>query len=180
MNAPFPAWRLSRPTILAGLLLAAGLASAQAPLSDAVKVPAGHKPALETVGTGLLTYECREKQDAAGQFEWFFVGPNAILKDRKGTTVGKYYGPPATWESQDGVKLTGAQVAVAPNGSGNIPLQLVKANPTTGQGGWNGVTYIQRLATKGGAAPAAACDTASKGKKETVSYSADYVLWMSN
>ena len=31
-------------------------------------------------------------------------------------------------------KLTATQVAVAPNGTGNIPLQLVKANPASGMG----------------------------------------------
>jgi len=36
----------------------------------------------------------------------------------------------------DGSKLTATQVAVAPNGTGNIPLQLVKANPAM-SGGWS-------------------------------------------
>ena len=50
----------------------------QAALPDAVKVPAGNKVAMETVGVGEITYECREKAAAAGQFEWVFVGPNAV------------------------------------------------------------------------------------------------------
>ena len=69
---------------------------------------------METVGAGEITYECREKANAMGQFEWVFVGPVATLSDRSGKAVGKYYGPPATWESNDTSKLTGAQVAVAP------------------------------------------------------------------
>lgn len=145
---------------------------------DSIKVPAGNKMVLETVGSGLITYECREKKDAAGQYEWVFAGPDAVLKDRSGKAVGKYYGPPATWESIAGVKITAVQLAVAPNGSGNIPLQLVKANPTTGTGDWNGVTYIQRLATQGGVAPATPCLADGKGKKEKVGYQADYLFWM--
>ncbi|HTJ97774.1 MAG TPA: DUF3455 domain-containing protein [Rhodocyclaceae bacterium] len=160
---------------IAVLLLGACL-SAHAELPESIKLPAGNKVVLETVGVGLITYECREKKDAAGQFEWAFVGPDAVLNDRKGKQVGKYYGPPATWESADGVKITGTQLAVSPNGAGNIPLQLVKANPTTGSGGWNGVTYIQRLETKGGTAPTSACNADTKGKKETVSYQADYLF----
>ena len=149
----------------------------QAALPDAVKVPAGNKVAMETVGVGEITYECRDKKDAAGQYEWVFVGPDAALNDRSGKKMGKYFGPPATWESMDGSKLTGAQVAVAPAGAGNIPSQLVKANPAMGDGAMTGVTYIQRVATKGGTAPAMACDAASKGKKEIVKYQADYIFY---
>jgi hypothetical protein len=65
--------------------------------------------------------------------EWVFVGPNAVLNDRSGKQVGKYYGPPATWEGMDGSKLTATQLAVAPSSPGSLPLQLVKANPAIGQ-----------------------------------------------
>jgi Protein of unknown function (DUF3455) len=149
----------------------------QSALPDAVKVPAGNKVAMETVGIGEITYECRDKKDAAGQYEWAFVGPSAALNDRGGKQIGKYYGPPATWESMDGSKLTGAQVAVAPAGAGNIPSQLVKANAAMGAGAMSGVTYVQRVATKGGVAPAMACDMAGKGKKEIVKYQADYIFY---
>jgi Protein of unknown function (DUF3455) len=149
----------------------------QTSLPDAVKVPAGHKVAMETVGVGEITYECREKQGAAGQFEWVFVGPNAVLNNRAGKALGRYYGPPATWESSDSSKLTGAQVAVAPAGSGNIPLQLVKANPAMGQGAMSGMTFVQRVATQGGVAPASACGAEAKGRKEVVKYQADYIFW---
>lgn len=146
-------------------------------LAEVVKVPAGHKVVLETVGVGEITYECRTKKDAADQFEWVFVGPDAKLMDRAGKQVGKYYGPPATWESNDGSRLTATQVAVTPNGSGNIPLQLVKANPATGPGAMQGVTYIQRVVTQGGVAPAKACAAANVGDKQPVSYRADYIFW---
>ena len=92
--------------------MSAPMMYSQASLPDAVKVPAGHKVALETVGVGEITYECRAKKDMAGQFEWVFVGPDARLMDRRGKTVGKYYGPPATWESTDGSKLTATQLAL--------------------------------------------------------------------
>ena len=149
----------------------------QSALPDAVKVPAGNRVALETVGVGQITYECRDKKDAAGQYEWVFVGPDAALNDRSGKRIGKYFGPPATWESMDGSKLTATQIAVAPAGAGNIPSQLVKANPAMGAGAMTGVTYIQRVATKGGVAPAMACDMSSKGKKEIVNYQADYIFY---
>ena len=108
-------------------------------LPDAVKVPAGNKVALETVGVGEITYECRDKANTPGMTEWVFVGPKAVLNDRSGKQVGTYYGPPATWESMDGSKLTATQLAVAPSGGGNLPYQLVKANPAMGAGMMSGV-----------------------------------------
>jgi len=145
-------------------------------LPDAVKVPMGHRVALETVGVGEITYECRAKAGAAGH-EWVFVGPQAALNSRSGTKLGTYYGPPATWAANDGSRITGAQVAVAPAAPGSIPLQLVKANPADGMGAMQGVTYIQRVATQGGVAPASLCEAASAGRKEIVRYQADYIFW---
>jgi hypothetical protein len=152
------------------------LAFPQASLPDAV-VPSGNKVAMETVGVGDITYECREKQAAAGQYGWVFVGPDANLNDRSGKQVGKYYGPPATWEAGDGSKITATQVAVAPAMAGSIPLQPVKANPASGSGAMSGVTYIQRVATRGGVAPATPCAADGKGKKETMKYQADYTFY---
>ena len=157
--------------------MAAASMYSQASLPAAVQVSAGHKVAMETVGAGDITYQCNPKKDTAGQFEWVFVGPDAKLNDRSGKQVGKYYGPPATWESMDGSKITGAQVAVAPSSAGNIPLQLVKANPAMGTGAMMGVTYIQRVATAGGVAPAAVCDMGKAGSKQIVRYQADYIFY---
>ena len=146
-------------------------------LPDAVKVPAGYKVVMETVGVGEITYECRDKANAQGMTEWVFVGPKAVLNDRSGKQVGSYDGPPATWESTDGSKVTGTQLAVASAGVGNIPYQLVKANPAMGTGMMTGVTHIQRVALKGGVAPATVCSSANKGIKEVVKYQGDYIFW---
>ena len=83
----------------------------------------------------------------------------------------------ATWEALDGSRLTATQLAVAPSGAGNLPYQLVKANPASGSGALVGVTYIQRVALKGGVAPAAECGTANRGQRATVGYQADYLFW---
>jgi len=147
-----------------------------AALPEAVRVPAGQKLMMATTGVGEITYECREKKDLAGQHEWAFVGPVATLYGGDRKTVGKYYAGP-TWEAADGSKVTGKQVAVAPASPGNLPLQLVKADPAMGAGAMTGVSYIQRLNTKGGVAPAMACDAAGKGKRQVVAYEADYVFY---
>ena len=153
----------------------------QEALPEAVKVPAGHRVAWETVGVGEITYECRAKAGGADAFEWVFVGPKADLSSLQGKVVGGFWGPPATWAAQDGSSLTGAQLAVAPAGSGNIPLQLVKANPAKlvdGKGDLQGVSYIQRVATRGGVAPALACGSGSLGQRQIVTYQADYIFWI--
>ena len=155
-----------------------------AALPEPVRVPAGQKVVMTTSGVGEITYECREKKDMAGQHEWAFVGPVATLYGADRKAVGKYYAGP-TWEANDGSKVTGKQVAVSPAAAGNIPLQLVKAEPamaatmaaTPGSGAMAGISYIQRLNTKGGVAPAMACDAMSKGKRQQVAYEADYVFY---
>lgn len=149
-------------------------------LPEPVRVPGGHAVALELVGTGEITYECRQKAATAtmaGDFEWTFVGPRATLSDRRGQAAGTYFGPPATWVSSDGSRLTGTQVAVAPAGNGNLPLQLVKASPASVEGVMAGVTYVQRVATLGGTAPSTPCDAAARGRQEIVRYQADYIFW---
>lgn len=179
-----------RPALLLGTLAPVALLAAcagmspmaakpfdQAALPDAVKVPAGHRVAMETVGVGEITYECRPKANAAGAFEWAFVGPQADLNSRTGSKLGSYYGPPATWAANDGSKITGAQVAVAPLGTGNIPAQLVKANPAMGAGAMSDISYVQRVATRGGVAPASPCDGTTLGRKEVVKYQADYIFY---
>ena len=165
---------------LSGLLIVTGAAIAapdNASLPEPVRVPAGHVVKLETLGIGEITYECRESKEGAGQFGWAFVAPVATLYDAQSKPVGKYYGGP-TWEAMDGSKVTGKQVAVAPAPAAkSIPLQLVKADPAMGNGAMTGVTFIQRLDTKDGVAPAAACDAATKGAKQQVSYEAKYVFY---
>lgn len=159
-----------------GALCAAPFAFAQQDLPETVRVPAGHKVVMKTVGVGEITYECRAKSGDPSAYEWVFVAPVATLMDDGRNQVGKYYGGP-TWEAMDGSKVTGKQVAVAPSAAGNIPLQLVKADPAMGAGKMQGVTYIQRVNTKGGVAPSSSCAAGSAGRKEQVAYQADYVFY---
>ncbi|MBK8319985.1 MAG: hypothetical protein IPL05_16145 [Betaproteobacteria bacterium] len=83
-----------------------------------------------TLGVGEVTYACREKKDHSPAAT---PGHSSCLPQRS-TTPEKcgrhpHYGGP-TWEDKDGSKVTGKQVAVSPAAAGNLPLQLVKANPT--------------------------------------------------
>ena len=106
--------QLQIATAIAATVLLSACASTpmfdQQTLPATVQVPAGHKVAMETVGAGDITYECKLKKDSADQFEWTFIGPDAQLTDRGGMHVGKYFGPPATWQANDGSKVTATQV----------------------------------------------------------------------
>lgn len=173
---------ITHRTLAAGslALVISACASVQvdnASLPEAVRVPEGQVAKLWTLGAGDITYACRAKADQPGTYAWVFVAPVATLSDANKQVVGKYYAGP-TWESNDGSKVTGKQVAVAPGGDGNIPLQLVKANPAMGSGVMSSVTYIQRLKTKGGVAPAAPCTMNNVGAEQMVSYQADYVFYV--
>lgn len=169
---------LRNSALILPLALTACAATMQAPdAPPAVTPPAGSNYSMTTVGIGEITYECRAKAGAAGAFEWAFVVPAATLYDSKKAVVGKYYGGP-TWEANDGSKVTGKQLAVAPaSGPQNIPLQLVQANPATGSGAMTDVKYIQRLNTIGGVAPSAPCAMSNTGSKQQVKYQADYVFY---
>ena len=166
-------------TLAAMMFVGVPVAYAQADLPENIRVPDGHKMAMTTVGVGEITYECKEKANAPGQMEWFFVGPKAQLNDTNGKQVGTYFGPPATWQALDGSKVTGTQLAVAPAGAGNLPYQLVKANPAEGKGAMSGVSYIQRVALKGGVTPSSECSAVNKGQRQVVPYQADYIFWAS-
>lgn len=159
------------------MAMAAPAAFSQAALPAAVQVPAGHRVALETNAVGQITYSCNAKANMTGQYEWVFVGPKATVKDRSQQNIGFYFGPPATWAHTDGSVVTGAQVAVAPSSAGNIPLQLVKANPKAQAGVYAETSYIQRVATVGGVAPSLPCGAGNVGEKQIVEYSADYIFW---
>ena len=162
--------------IAAGVLAACSTAMTAPEVPTAIAVPAGHQVVMTALGAGDLSYECRAKAAVAGEHEWVFVGPTAVLYDSSRAPVGKYYAGP-TWESNDGSKVTGKQLAVSPGMAGAIPLQLVQANPATGSGAMSGVTYIQRINTQGGVAPKDSCNAGAIGTKQTVKYQADYVFY---
>ena len=144
----------------------------------AIAVPAGNTLALTVMGAGDLTYECKEKTATPGAFEWVFVAPTAVLYDKTSkAAIGKYYAGP-TWEANDGSKVGGKQLGVSPSATvASIPLQLVQAGPATGSGAMSGITFIQRMNTQGGVAPAIACAAGNAGERKTVKYEADYLFY---
>ena len=102
---------------------------------------------MKTTATGEITCECRVKIERAGPFEQLFIGLNAGSRARAGHPEVKYQSAPASWEWNDGSKFNATQLAMAPNGTENIMLQLVKANAAVSTGKMQGMKHIQRVAT---------------------------------
>lgn len=170
---------------LSCLLVAAGLAGAfagagavvdNAALPAAVQVPPGHALRLWSLGRGEIHYACRRQAGAAGGYAWVPGLSAARLYDLNRREIGWSFGGP-TWKSVDGSRVIGRTLAVAPAPEGHLPLQLLRAAGASGQGTMSGVSYIQRLNTRGGGAPAQACNARREGRELRVAYEADFVFY---
>lgn len=168
--------------LLAGTGLAALVACAGTPATTPA-VPAALDPgptvrALATVSaTGVQIYACRDAGGGAGA-AWAFVAPEAPLFDERGRLMGSHGAGPH-WLGLDGSRVMGSvrARADAPTG-GAIPWLLLSTQSAGAPGVLNAVTFIQRLNTVGGIAPADGCDAQSLGKQARVGYSADYRLFV--
>ena len=181
--------RLTRLIVAAAAVLAAFAAAAAAqggpltaqtepgdPLDPRTYAPQS-SPFLTVHATGVQKYACQ----ANGT--WLFTDPEAALYTTSGSEkqVGSHYlnfasGRPV-WELKDGSSVEAARKASAPGGAGNIAaLLLEKVVTTAGPDGDRLVnaTWVQRLNTSGGVAPAGTC---TPGDTTAVPYSTDYVFW---
>jgi FtsP/CotA-like multicopper oxidase with cupredoxin domain len=164
---------LSAIVILAACAGTPPIAPPDVPLG--LRPPAGQVPYLEALATGVQIYECSRKGDSA--FEWTFKAPEAALADRSGYSLGKHYAGP-TWESTDGSTVVGEVKARDPGTTASaIPWLLLSAKSNTGSGALSSAKSIQRVATAGGVAPAAACTAANLKEVARVPYTATYYFY---
>ena len=113
---------------------------------------------------GTQNYRCAETPGDAGAdptFAWSFIGPKANMQNSCGKVVGTHFAAPNTdppapeWQYDiDGSSVVGAKVAQS-NVANAIPELLLKQVGHGGNGVFSAVTFVQRLQTAGGAAPAA-------------------------
>ena len=160
------------------LLLAAGCAAtpkSTVQVPDALRPGAGEKLVQVVPAKGDQIYECREKKDQAGAYDWAFVAPQAALFDGSGKPIGKHYAGPS-WEAADGSKIVGKvkQLSASPAARA-IPWLLLETKSAGAEGAFSRVTSIQRVATVGGVAPAGGCPQA--GTQIRVPYTADYYFF---
>jgi hypothetical protein len=134
--------------------------------------PTGNMLSAQFVGVGVQVYRC----NAAGA--WVFLEPAANLVGHATGASGlqraiHYKGP--TWESTaDGSLVQGTTIASSPV-TGSIPQLLLQATANRGVGIFGSVTYINRLDTRGGAAPTSSC---TSGQTIGVPYTAQYLFYV--
>jgi hypothetical protein len=132
-----------------------------------LQVPDGNKVEFHAYAVGVQIY-------AWNGSSWVFVAPEAVLFDADGNVVGIHYGGP-TWESNSGSKVVGARLAGAPVDPTAIPWLLLQAKSAEGPGVFARTTYIQRVNTAGGLAPATPGTVV--GEVARVAYTAEYFFY---
>ena len=131
--------------------------------------PAGNTLNSVFKAKGVQIYGCTDAK-------WTLIEPAATLtgitlNPAKVASALHFRGP--SWQSpDDGSLVEGTGPVSAPSTTPNsIPQLLITAKTTRGPGVFGDVTFIQRLATVGGVAPATAC---TAGATTSVSYTAVY------
>jgi hypothetical protein len=168
-------------TVFAALLLALGLIARvgaepgndnRAPSLDDypdLRVPEGHKVAYYAYAEGVQVW----RWNGTGRD---FSRPEAVLysggADRE--ILGIHYAGPI-WESDSGSYVKGAVLERATVNADAMPWLLLAAIASDGPGVFDGVTYIQRVNTTGGIAPADPGE--SVGEEARVPYTADYFFY---
>jgi len=150
-------------------------ASSAPEVPSALQVPAGQKVIWRAHASGDQIYVCQAGSD--GKPQWVLKGPQAELRNDAGTVIGQHFAGP-TWKHQDGSEVTGKVAARADSpDSTSIPWLLLTASGHNGGGALSRVTSIQRIHTKGGQIPAAACDASRLGTEAKSPYTADYYFY---
>lgn len=159
-----------------------GLAQAgpsEPPVPAKIVVPEGHKLFLVGHAVGVQIHECIP---APTGYRWRFVGPRADLYGDNGALLATHFAGPR-WQTRDGSTIQATldgdgTVTVDPTA---IPwLRLRVTSMTAGADGDKlaATTYIQRLDTTGGLAPAPdTCTAATVGEVAEIPYTADYAFW---
>ncbi|MFL6112886.1 MAG: DUF3455 domain-containing protein [Catenulispora sp.] len=129
---------------------------------------------LRWIGTGSQVYACKGEN---GRFGWVLKGPDAVLTDAEGQVQGHHATGPS-WTANDGSAVPAAVVMLsipspAPNA---IPWLVLHASGHVGSGTMDGVGYVFRTDTEGGAAPTSACDSAAEGSEQQTPYRARYTF----
>jgi len=137
--------------------------------------PSDQTLAFAVSASGVQEYTCNGTA-------WVFVAPDAQLYNLhdcdQDEALGHHYAGP-TWEwYEDGSTVVGAKVAAATPDPASIPWLLLKGvSHGADDGRMSDVTYIQRLVTDGGNAPATGCDADHVGAAANVPYTARYYFY---
>lgn len=153
---------------------AAALAHGGAPeVPAALAVPEGNRLAFVFDASGQQIYGC---QATTAGYGWVLIAPDADLFKRNGRIAGTHYAGP-TWEALDGSTVVGARVAAYTPDPSAIAWLLLSAASHAGNGRMSKVSFIHRLDTTGGLAPATGCDADHVGAQSSIDYTATYYFY---
>jgi hypothetical protein len=145
-------------------------------ISRNLRASAQEEPAFVLSANGIHLYECKPRATDPNAYSWYFVVPDATLRDSGGERAR--HAAVNQWDStSDRSTVSGVLTAMQPTTPGNLPWALIRAIPGAADGMFAGVTSIQRVNTSGGVAPATGCDAASAGSEVRVNFSADYYFY---
>jgi hypothetical protein len=145
------------------------LQGCQAPIPEALAVPAGNRLAFSFYAEGEQIYDCKAGADGIST-SWVFRAPRADLYNDHGHLKATHYEGP-TWEALDGSTVVGTKLAATTVDATAIPWLLLQASAHAGNGRMSRVSYIQRINTTDGLAPSAPC---TAGQSAEVDYTATY------
>ena len=151
-------------------------------IPTAIQVPAGSRLIAHTYAKGVQVYVCTQDPKDSANYSWTFKEPRANLYADSSyhQLVGRHYfdaGKNPTWETADGSKVSGTKVQQANSpDSASIPWLLLHATVTGGSGTLTRATFIQRIRTRGGKAPATA-GKLNRGQSLEVDYTAEYFFY---
>ena len=131
-------------------------------------LPGGNTRVATFYAEGVQKYKARQKAGSdPAVYEWVFVAPVASLYDATNAKIGTHSAGP-TWQlsgsTTDSIyaqQFTPARTATSPDQSSIDWLLLMPKIGKAPTGFFADVSYIQRIATKGGKAPTTAPVSAS-------------------
>jgi hypothetical protein len=166
------------------------------PVPAELEVPEGNRLFFVGHAFGTQNYICLPSATAPTGVAWTLFGPQANLFDRHDRQITTHFLSPnpdegglarATWQHSDDTSAVWARAAaisadpnyVAPGAIPWLKLEVVgdARGPRNGRT-LTATTWIQRLNTTGGAAPATGCAaSADIGARTFVPYTADYFFY---
>ncbi len=138
-----------------------------------VRAPDGNELGFALAADGVQVYTCAA---SGASYAWAFKAPDATLSEVTGGAAGTHGAGP-TWRSTDGSSVVGEKVGSTTPDPAAIPWLLLRASSHEGGGRMADVTYVARIRTSGGNAPAKGCDKAHAGAVARVPYQAVYCFY---
>lgn len=151
------------------------------PIPEILNVPEGNRLFLQTFARGFQIYEVQHSATDPNAFVWVNIAPLATLytkPDFVDPVIDHFAGP--SWQFIKGPfkdekvvakKVEG--VTVDQTAIQWLKLQAVDNLSTPG----NPVTFVQRICTHGGLAPATTPDAAQLGQRDSIPYTASYLFY---